>query len=177
MRCMHNNGRGCWAGVRHIAELTGMNKNSVGKYRKLAIELGWLVRAPPDEARHRGELWASVPDTVPIEPRFVSALVLRDGTHRPTALDRSPHNSLTPNERYIPDGKTEGLSKESAELVKKRTIQLHVWLASDVTARSYRGDSDSLMRLTPDRLRFTNYGNVIRDFEEALGGEPGRDQR
>jgi DNA-binding transcriptional MocR family regulator len=177
MRCMNRNGRGCWPSVRHVAELTKLNKTTVSKYRRQALAQGWLVKAPRAEARHRGELWASVPDNVPIDVRFVSGLVLPDGTRCPTAWDISPNTS------FLRTLKTRGLSKgnrekadDASERVTSLQAQLKFWLASDATAKHYRGDRDSLERLTPEFLRFDGYRNVIDEVEETLRQNPSADE-
>lgn len=176
MRCMNRNGRGCWASVRHVAKLTRLNKTTVSKYRRQALAQGWLVKAPRAEARHRGELWASVPDSVPIDVRFVSGLVLPDGTRCPTAWDISPNTSL----RTL---RTKGLSSRNPETaddapgrIKSLQAQLQFWLVSDATAKRYRGDGDSLALLTPEMLRFDGYRRVIDEVEESLRRSPSADE-
>lgn len=175
MRCMNRNGRGCWASVRHVAELTKLNKTTVSKYRRQALAQGWLVKAPQAEARHCGELWASVPDSVPIDDRCVSSLVLPDGTRCPTAWDISPNTSLrTLKARGLSNGNSEKV--DASGRIKSLQAQLQFWLANDATAKRYRGDGDSLALLTPEMLRFDGYRNVIDDVEESLRRNPSAEE-
>ena len=77
MRCMHANGRGCWAGARVIGLHSGQNKDTVLAYRELAFKEGWLMPAPRDEAKHPGEVWACVPDHVDINPKYLLDATVR----------------------------------------------------------------------------------------------------
>ncbi len=63
---MKRDGSGCWAGVRRLAIVTGLDKSTVAKHRALAIAAGWLiVSARSARSRYRTYL-AAVPDEVPI---------------------------------------------------------------------------------------------------------------
>jgi len=63
---MKRDGSGCWAGVRRLAIVTGLDKSTVAKHRALAIVAGWLiVSAQSPRSRFRTYL-AAVPDAVPI---------------------------------------------------------------------------------------------------------------
>jgi hypothetical protein len=63
---MKRDGSGCWAGVRRLAIITGLDKSTVAKHRALAIGAGWLiVSARSPRSRFRTYL-SAVPDTVPI---------------------------------------------------------------------------------------------------------------
>src|ERR1700678_2286083 len=63
---MKRDGSGCWAGVRRLAVVTGLDKSTVAKHRALAIAAGWLiVSAWSPRSRFRTYL-AAVPDAVPI---------------------------------------------------------------------------------------------------------------
>lgn len=63
---MKRDGSGCWAGVRRLAIVTGLDKTTVAKHRALAIAAGWLiVSARSPRSRYRTYL-AAVPDAVPI---------------------------------------------------------------------------------------------------------------
>ena len=176
MRCMNRNGRGCWASVRHVAKLTKLNKTTVSKYRGQALAQGWLVKAPRAEARHRGELWASVPDSVPIDVRFVSGFVLPDGTRCPTAWDISPNTSLRTLKTRSLSSRNPETADEAPARIKGLQAQLKFWLVSSATAKRYRGDGDSLALLTPEVLRFDGYRNVIDEVEETLRRNPSGDE-
>ena len=177
MRCMQSNGRGCWAGVRHMAELTKLNKSTISTWRREALVQGWLVLAPPGEARYPGEVWASVPDHVPIDPRYTSTPVLPDRTPCPTGPDLSPDNSLTLTleEKYVAGQNSEQASDEPSALARNREPRLRVWLVTAEMAKRYRGDSDSLGRLTPAGLRFKGYQQVINEVVESTRGDRGGD--
>ncbi len=63
---MKRDGSGCWAGVRRLAIVTGLDKTTVAKHRALAIAAGWLIvsaRSPSSRCRM---YLAAVPDAVPI---------------------------------------------------------------------------------------------------------------
>ncbi|MCG3775868.1 MAG: hypothetical protein JW395_2714 [Nitrospira sp.] len=153
----------------------------------MRLVLGWLVLAPPGEARHPGEVWASVPDDVPIDPRYTTMPVLPDRTPCPTAPDLSPDNflTLTLEEKYVSGQNSEQASDELSALARNREPCLRTWLATAEMAKRYRGYSDSLGRLTPAGLRFKGYQQVINevvastrgdrsgDDTSRLGGTPG----
>ena len=164
MRCMHLNGRGSWPGVRLVGELTGQNKDTVLRYRAEALELGWLVMAPRGQAQHQGEVWASVPDSVPIHPRYLTAPVRQDRSECPAASDITLQNSLLTLEEIS----TANGSGKAEELARRREPHLRRWLATNPLAQRYRGDCDSLARLTPVELRFNEFQKVIVAVEEAL---------
>jgi hypothetical protein len=59
---MKRDGSGCWAGVRRLAIVTGLNKTTVARHRALAIRAGWLiVSARSPRSRFRVYL-AAIPD-------------------------------------------------------------------------------------------------------------------
>ncbi len=63
---MKRDGSGCWAGVRRLAIVTGLDKSTVAKHRALAIAAGWLiVSARSPRSRFRTYL-AAVPDAVSV---------------------------------------------------------------------------------------------------------------
>jgi hypothetical protein len=66
---MKRDGSGCWAGVRRLAIVTGLDKSTVAKHRALAIAAGWLmVSAQSSRSRYRTYL-AAVPNATPtVEP-------------------------------------------------------------------------------------------------------------
>ena len=64
---MRRDGSGCWAGVRRLAIVTGLDKNTVAKHRSLAIAAGWLiVSGPPSNSRYRTYL-AAIPEGIAIQ--------------------------------------------------------------------------------------------------------------
>ncbi len=59
---MKRDGSGCWAGVRRLAIVTGLDKNTVAKHRSLAVAAGWLIVAGlPSSSRYRTYL-AAIPE-------------------------------------------------------------------------------------------------------------------
>jgi excisionase family DNA binding protein len=63
---MKRDGSGCWAGVRRLAIVTGLDKNTVAKHRSLALAAGWLIVAgQPSSLRYRTYL-AAVPEGLAI---------------------------------------------------------------------------------------------------------------
>jgi len=170
MRCMHRDGRGCWASAQHIGKLTGQNKDTVLKYQKIALKEGWLTEAPAAEARHPGELWASVPDRVTIHMRYLSGAVRGDRTRSPMASDQTPDNSL-----LTQDESSEG--EKAKSFAKAREVQLRIWIATSALAKTYRGDIDSLGRLAPVTVRFEGYRDVIRQVVEGSSKDPGNDDK
>ena len=48
---MKRDGSGCWAGVRRLAIVTGLDKSTVAKHRALAIGAGWLIVSPGRHGR------------------------------------------------------------------------------------------------------------------------------
>ncbi len=63
---MKRDGSGCWAGVRRLAIVTGLDKNTVAKHRALAVAAGWLiVSSPSPTSRYRTYL-AAIPDGLPV---------------------------------------------------------------------------------------------------------------
>lgn len=47
---MDRDGGNCWAGVRRLSEMTGLDKSTVAKHRALAVSTGWLI--PGEASRH-----------------------------------------------------------------------------------------------------------------------------
>lgn len=177
MRRMDHDGKSCWAGVRDLAEITGLNKDTIASYRTLALETGWLMAAPADEARHPDELWAAVPDGIEIDPQPArsrgqqshgaeqsSGAVRSDRTICPAPPDVSLQISI-PLHRESESGRRNSPPDEAAQaLAKSRELRLRAWLAADPVAKAYRRDIDSLERLVPVRLRFDGYQRVIHDL-------------
>lgn len=163
LRFMQGNGRGCWAGARTIGVTTWQNKATVLKHRAKAIQEGWLVPAPAGKCRRHGELWASVPDGVTINPKYLAIPVLPDRTGCPTVSDRSPDNSLTPEE--LPE------DEKAMRFARSREALLRAWLAASPLAKTYWGDIDTMGRLAPAWVRFKDYHIVIQAVvEEARKG-------
>lgn len=187
MRRMNHDGKGCWAGVRDLAEITGLNKDTVATQRERALQAGWLVEAPAAEAQHTGELWAAVPDSIEIDPQPERSrqrqsrgavnsrgTVRRDRTNCPMPSDVSLQNSI-PLQR---DGETgqrnSSVDNTARELANSRELRLLAWLATDPQAKAYRHDIDSLERLAPVGMRFDGYQRIIRNFVQQPSGDDDR---
>jgi hypothetical protein len=61
------NGAQCWAGVRRLAEVSGLDKGTVAKHRVLAVAAGWLIPSPSPRHRQLQTFSASLP-VVPCVP-------------------------------------------------------------------------------------------------------------
>jgi hypothetical protein len=64
MLFLHPRGDGCYASTRRLAEVTGLNKDTVAEHREIALRHGWLMRAPAAERIHACEVWTTLPDDV-----------------------------------------------------------------------------------------------------------------
>jgi len=167
MRFMQGNGRGCWAGARTIGVTTWQNKATVLKHRAEAIRDGWLVLAPEGKSKRPGELWASVPDGVKIEEKYLAAAVLPGRTGCPTASDLTPDNSITLKESSE--------NEKANSFARSRERRIRLWLSTNPLAKTYRGDIDSLALLAPVSLRFEGYREVIRGVVEESPKDSGND--
>ena len=169
MRCMHANGRGCWAGARVIGLHSGQNKDTVLEYRERAFLEGWLMPAPPDEAEHPGEVWACVPDHVAINPKYLLDPTVRPHrTARPTPSDLPPDISLlTPEEISDHRSEPESDRERKEQLARTRRVQLRAWLATSATVKNYLHDIDAVATLTPVTLRFDGFREVIQEAIES----------
>ena len=172
MRYMHGDGRGCWAGVRTIGETTYQNKTTVLKHRAKAISAGWLVPAPAGPAKYPGELWASIPDGIKVDDKYLAKTVLPDSTACPTASDISLDNSLlTPEEISEENGEPETDLEDASPLAKSRERRLRAWLATNATVKNDFHDIEAVVLLTPIDLRFGKFQEVIADVIAASRAE------
>jgi Helix-turn-helix domain len=142
MRRMDHDGKGCWAGVRDLAKITGLNKDTIAEHRALALSAGWLIPAPAAEARHPDELWAAVPDGIEIDPqsertwrprsrgaRHSIDTVRRDRTNCPVPPD-VPLQTSIPLHRESEASRRKSSADNSAEMpTKSRELRLLAWLA------------------------------------------------
>lgn len=198
---MKRDGSGCWAGVRRLAIVTGLDKSTVAKHRALAIGAGWLiVSARSPRSRFRTYL-SAVPDTVPIpqthrtrnsasvdglsehagqssQPRlsgFSSSTVRPRRTHCPTPPDETLQltNKRTPAQRDGHPSLT-GATPPIRCVDRPSTAAelLERWLETDGTAEKFRGCHKLLVNLTPPELRFSGYEDVIREKSAGQEREP-----
>src|SRR5581483_11484368 len=63
---MKRDGSGCWAGVRRLAIVTGLDKNTVAKHRSLAVAAGWLIVAGPRSGSRYRTYLAAIPEGLAI---------------------------------------------------------------------------------------------------------------
>jgi len=62
---MNDDGTRCFAGVRHLAQLTGLNKDTVAKYRLKAVGYGFLIPPTSCPSATRQEWLPCLPPLVP----------------------------------------------------------------------------------------------------------------
>ena len=199
---MKRDGSGCWAGVRRLAIVTGLDKSTVAKHRALAIVAGWLiVSARSPRSKFRTYL-AAVPDAAPIpqthrtrnsasiglseqtgqssQPRLsgFSVSTVRPGrTHCPTPPDKT---LVLTNKRTLAQRDATPTAANAAPPTDSRRTGgpsaaveiLRRWLQTDGTAERFRGCHDLLANLIPPELRFCGQEDVLRERSTLQPEEP-----
>jgi hypothetical protein len=56
----------CWLSVRHLEEITDIDKGTVCKHRALAVARGWLIAEANPRHRQSPMFWSAVPDDIAI---------------------------------------------------------------------------------------------------------------
>jgi hypothetical protein len=199
---MKRDGSGCWAGVRRLAIVTGLDKSTVAKHRALAIGAGWLiVSARSPRSRFRTYL-AAVPDAVPIpqthrtrnsasiglseqtgqssRPRrsgLIASTVRLERTHCPTPPDKT---LVLTNKRTLAQRDATPTAANAAQPTDSRRTSgpstaaeiLRRWLQTDGAAERFKGSHDLLANLTPPEPRFHGHEDVIRERSTLQQQEP-----
>jgi hypothetical protein len=63
-RFMNRHGTACWAGVRRLGIICGLDKSTVARHRVAAIKAGWLIASARSPRSRFRQHFAAVPDTV-----------------------------------------------------------------------------------------------------------------
>jgi hypothetical protein len=63
---MDRDGSRCWVGVRRLAVVTGLNKETVAKHRAAALAAGWLMAGRQHKHSPVRQVYASLPDGLPM---------------------------------------------------------------------------------------------------------------
>lgn len=121
---MKRDGSGCWAGVRRLAIVTGLDKSTVAKHRALALGAGWLiVSARSPRSRFRTYL-SAVPDAVPIPQTHrtrnsasAGGLSEQTGQSSPPRLSGFSVSTVRPERTHCPTPPDKTL-----QLTNKRTL-------------------------------------------------------
>jgi hypothetical protein len=191
---MDRDGSRCRVGVRHLAEATGLNKTTVAEHRSLALRLGWLIGSKPSRGRGSGELYPAAPDGVkivetgqasgesgqapnpPIEVSGLNPETVRNEPQNCPAIPDVPPIPIKPLREKL-NAFRKGMSTEARRSAPSREglkEQLRNWLENDETVKQYLriADIEAIIKLTPERLRVSDYEEQILNLIEeiALGG-------
>jgi hypothetical protein len=189
MLFMDRDGSRCHVGVRHLALVTGLNKNTVAKHRADAIKLGWLVVVRSSTSRAT-EIQAAMPDNISDDQSSPlscetgqsvssaaghSASISHSQVSTPSDATVLFHASDCPTGRYIPlipllplkNRNSETLIRANSDrigLKQQRKLQsaLQAWVINDELAQKYAHDIDTLARLIPLEWRFLGYEAFIQ---------------
>ncbi len=187
---MDRDGGNCRVGVRRLAMVTGLNKNTVAKHRADAIKIGWLVIVVRSSRTRTAEIQASVPDNISDHPNSTlsceTGQSVSSAAGHATSISRSQvygrsdstvpfQTSHCPAGRDIPlisllplrSGVPERLVRANSARAgwkERRKLQavLQSWLLNDKMAQKYTHDADTLARLTPLEWRFPGYEEFIQ---------------
>lgn len=192
---MDRDGSNCRVGVRRLAAVTGLNKDTVATHRGLAIQAGWLVANGCSTSPNR-EVLTSVPDGIAADqveqmsreagqllsgsvrrskPRFVSQLPGQsDATVRshPPSYPAGSDISLPP---LLPlSNRTANTTPPATDMTmdgdrpESPQARLRIWMLSNETAQKYRHDAEALTRLAPLDCRYPGYESFIRLLSDRI---------
>ncbi len=187
---MDRDGSHCRVGVRRLAGITGLDKTTVAQHRAAAIKLGWLIGSKPSRGQGSGEIFAAAPEClkganngsvssnagqVDPGPSQVSGLtgatVRSQPANRPIRPD-VPSLPLTPLERRLETIRKSGSTKMSNPGITQANLQEHLrnWMRRDPTVAKYlpMRDAVAIGKLTPERLRVSDYEEIIRILIDEL---------
>lgn len=195
MLFMDRDGSHCIVGVRHLAEITGLNKNTVAEHRLLAIADGWLILSNRPTTSRRREIYPAIPDRIaeaklpPLSHVTGQSLSSQPGQIMATLQSRlsSQSDATVPFERSdcpagpdIPLKPLLPLKSEAQKIAKDKSTprnplptaiaqaHLRAWLAADPRAQQYKHDADALALLAPLDCRYPGYENFMRDALKSV---------
>lgn len=109
------NGLGCYAGDEKLANDLDWNRDTVRKYKKLAIEIGWFVKTGARKGR------AEILDiAIPDGDAYRSSPVDTDLSTARTTDPAEPEPWFSDNERLEPEIRTDGHAEDDDLLWKQR---------------------------------------------------------
>ena len=171
-----------------------LNKTTVAEHRNLALRLGWLIGSKPPRGQGSGELYPAAPDGVKIvetgqasgeSGQAPNPPIEVSGLNRETVRNEPQNCPANPDVPPIPikplreklsafrKGASTGARKSAANRDDLKE-QLRNWLAKDETVMQYLriADIEAIIKLTPERLRVSDYEEQILNLIEeiALGG-------
>lgn len=186
---MDRDGSKCRVGVRRLATVTGLNKDTVAAHRGQAIQAGWLIASGSSTSPNR-EILTAVPDGIAVgqaEPLSVEAGQLLSRpvsqsssifTSRQSDLgdaavrSRSPSYPVGSDISLLPPlplgdqtaNTTAAATDEKAGGGRSESPQarLRIWMLSSESAQKYRHDAEALTRLAPLDCRYPGYEDLVR---------------
>lgn len=187
---MDRDGSRCVVGVRRLADITGLNKDTVAEHRTMAVTSGWLILSERPTTSRCREIYPAIPDQFSqgqrhplssVAGQSMSSRTGQSGTIQPSRLSGlgdatvrfQPSDCPAPPDLpLIPllplrsgnlEAKFQTRSKPTdPQYLQNRRRSLEAWLLTSQTAQRYRHDIDSLVRLVPLDFRFQNYEDFIR---------------
>ena len=180
---MNPDGSNCRVGVRRLAAVTGLNKDTVATHRARAIEIGWLITIGSAKSSSR-EVFSAVPDEIvdQLSEAAIPVLSSDAGQSNPkpvpqlsgpsdAAVRRQPLNCPTGSDiPLIPlsplSGRTAAMTSSTrfADGRQSHSAQLRLrkWLQSSDIAQKYQHDPQTLARLAPLHCQFPEHEDFIR---------------
>lgn len=192
---MDRDGSNCRVGVRRLAAVTGLNKDTVATHRGLAIQAGWLIASGRSTSPNR-EVLAAVPDGIAVDQvdqlsreagQLLSGPVSQSKAQsisRPSDLRDAAVRSHPPSYPVGSDVPLQPLSplgNRSANTTPAATdekiggghpespqARLRIWMLSNETAQKYQHDPEALTRLAPLDCRYPGYESFVRRLSDRI---------
>lgn len=192
MLFMDRDGSHCIVGIRHLAEITGLNKNTVAEHRTLATAAGWLILSDRPTTSRRREIYPAIPDRIAEAQRQPQSSVTGQSLSSPAGqlmanlqsglscqgdatVQFPPSGCPTlpdiPLRPLLPLGsaaqKIVGRQQSTPRKLLPRPLAqscLRAWLLTDPRVQQYKHDVDALALLAPLSCRYPGY----KDFMTGL---------
>ena len=189
---MNRDGSHCRVGVRHLADISGLDKTTVAQHRALAVQLGWLIGSKPQRGHGSGELYSAAPDDVELtdsntasdksgQPRFApptvsglaAATVRNEPAIRPVKAD-VPSLPVLSLKRKLEGMRREETTERQIYAIDERSLEgfIREMLMTDPRVPHYLHDIRSLANLVPASHRLPGYETVIQRLIGEGASEP-----
>jgi len=191
---MDRDGSNCRVGVRRLASVTGLNKDTVAAHRGQAIQAGWLITSGRSTSPNR-EVLTAVPDGIAagqvvrqsseagqllsgavgqsntrFDPRLTGQIDAAVRSHLPKCPVGS--DISLPPQIPLSDPTTAFRAalgvKMDGECPDSPQARLRMWMLSNETALKYLHDAEALTRLVPFDCRYPGYEGLIRLLSERM---------
>jgi hypothetical protein len=163
---MNDDGTCCFAGVRHLAQLTGLNKDTVARYRLKAVGHGFLIPPASCPSVARQEWLPCLPPLVPP----VSDDARRDST--PTVRSQGPG---CPTDSDLPTQHKRKFKRQGPKISDKcarkaySIIKEYVAFGFAATFSTPKPTRDTALKRETERLTPAPHGRKRRKLARTAG--------